>query len=255
MPVINLTHLSFSALAFLIALDGKIWIYGLTLSGIFLIIFVSLCIYFGNAASVRANNCAPNPGYSAAINKSYVVITVIASVFLFNAQFSWQKIFAVILIIASQFLIIGKKQQTDSGADRNWVFLSFVAFFSYAFLTLSVKHANVNLGINQSAFLFWATLISLTYFISEASIKKISFFNYKKQVESLLLLGVLSGFANVFMFNALVSAPNMGYVNAINAATAALTALLAVKIFKDELTFKKSLGIIGVMLGVILIVL
>jgi F0F1-type ATP synthase membrane subunit a len=46
-----------------------------------LIIFSAICIYIGNAASVRGFNYAPNPGYSTAIVKSYVVITLAVSIF------------------------------------------------------------------------------------------------------------------------------------------------------------------------------
>jgi len=57
------------------------------------------------------------------------------------------------------------------------------------------------------------------------------------------------------MWDAFVAAPNMGYVNAIQTTGVAIVSLLAVKLFGDELTKQKMLGIAGVIAGLILIVI
>jgi uncharacterized membrane protein len=48
-------------------------------------------------------------------------------------------------------------------------------------------------------------------------------------------------------------APNVGYINATNAASISLLTLMSTIIFKDELNPKKLVGIIGVTLGLILL--
>jgi len=82
-----------------------------------------------------------------------------------------------------------------------------------------------------------------------------SLLKYKKQFGLLFLLGLASGLANILMWDAFVRAPNMGYVNAIQTTGVAIISLLAVKLFGDELTKQKMLGIAGVIAGLLLIVL
>ena len=50
-------------------------------------------------------------------------------------------------------------------------------------------------------------------------------------------------------------APNVGYVNAVNAASIAGVAVLASIFFKDELTRRKLLGILGVTVGLLLLLI
>lgn len=253
-PVINFTTYTLVVLIFSFAVVGTSFNLFVPLN-LFLVFLVAICVYVGNAASIRGFNEAPNPGYSTAINKSYAAVTVVASIFLFGGELAWQKILGVALILGSQLLIVAGETRKKPAKDSRWISFSFIAFFSYAALSLAVKYANANLGINQLAFLFWAILISLFFFVAEICSKKLSLLNYKKQAGSLVLMGMASGFANIFMWNAFVHAPNMGYVNAINVASVAIISLLAVKLFGDELTRRKSLGIAGVILGLILIIL
>jgi len=50
---------------------------------------------------------------------------------------------------------------------------------------------------------------------------------------------------------AIDTAPNLGYVNTLNASSIAMIAILSKLIFKDELSIKKLIGILGVSIGVI----
>lgn len=220
-----------------------------------LVLLAGLCVYFGNAASVRGLNLAPNPGYSQAINKSYVALTLIAAILFFGGELSWRKIAGIALILAGQLLITGKNPHAKKPHDSRWIRLSFAALFCYAGWSVAVKYAHAFLGVNQTAFLFWAVAVAMLFFAAEIYRGKISLIKYKKQFGSLFLIGLASGFANVFMWDAFVRAPNMGYVNAIQTAGVAIVSLLAVKLFGDEFTLKKSLGIAGVIFGLLLIVL
>ncbi|MGB2631425.1 MAG: hypothetical protein WBC48_00695, partial [Minisyncoccales bacterium] len=141
-----------------------------------------------------------------------------------------------------------------AGYHSHWARYSFTAFFAYAALSLTVKYVMI-MGVNQLVFLFWAILGSLFFFAAETGIRKISILNFKKQTGPLLLLGVASGIGNILMWNAFAHAPNMGYVNAISTINVAIISLLAVKLFGDELTKQKSLGIAGVTAGLLLVVL
>ena len=50
-------------------------------------------------------------------------------------------------------------------------------------------------------------------------------------------------------------APNVGFVNAANAASISLLTLMSTFFFKDELTIKKMIGILGVTAGLLLLFL
>ena len=71
----------------------------------------------------------------------------------------------------------------------------------------------------------------------------------------LFLIGILSAAFNYFMQLGFQLAPNIGYINAINASSIAGVTLFSALIFKDELTKRKFIGIIGVTLGLILLVM
>ncbi|MCU0652658.1 MAG: hypothetical protein MUD10_00165 [Candidatus Pacebacteria bacterium] len=251
--VINFATYAVAVLVFLVA--GAATGIGTSAPGAyFLVVFAAVCIYAGNASSIRGFNRAPNPGYSTAIVKSYVVITLAASIFLFGGEFSWAKIAGVALILASQLLILANEKGKRKATGRHWAKYSFGAFFAYAALSITVKYATLA-GINQLVFLFWSMLLSLSFFYAETMLRKINILDHKKQAGPLLLMGVASGFGNIFMWNAFTHAPNMGYVNAIHIANVAIISLLAVKLFGDELTRKKSLGIAGVTAGLIIIMI
>ena len=252
-PVINFATYAVALLVFVFAIPkGEFNVFAR--ADVWLVLAAGLCVYFGNAASVRGLNLAPNPGYSQAINKSYVALTTLAAILMFGGELSWRKIAGVALILASQLLIVSKVSRKNPLHDGRWIWLSFAAFFCYAGWSMAVKYANAILGVNQTAFLFWAVAIATALFAAEIWRGKISLMKYKNQFGLLFLMGLASGFANILMWDAFVAAPNMGYVNAIQTTGVAIVSLLAVKLFGDELTRKKFAGILGVIAGLFLIV-
>jgi uncharacterized membrane protein len=68
-------------------------------------------------------------------------------------------------------------------------------------------------------------------------------------------IGILFAGFNYFMQLGYAVAPNIGYVNAINAASIALVAVGAAVFFHDDFTRKKFIGVVGVTAGLILLVL
>ncbi len=159
-PVINFATTAVALLVFVFAVPkGEFNVF--SRADLWLVAAAGLCVYFGNAASVRGLNLAPNPGYSQAINKSYVVLTTLAAILMFGGELSWRKIAGIVLILASQLLIAGKISRAKITHDSRWIGLSFVAFFCYAGWSVAVKYANMFLGVNQTAFLFWAVAIAV----------------------------------------------------------------------------------------------
>lgn len=97
-------------------------------------------------------------------------------------------------------------------------------------------------------------VIASVIILGEIKVKKVNILHISKsQLITLLLIGIFGASFNYFMQVAFNLAPNVGFVNAANAASISLLTLASAFIFKDELSFKKLIGIAGVTAGLILL--
>lgn len=227
---------------------------GITLwQGVVLMVAAVVFAYGGNKASLHAIDIAPNPGYSLVLSKSYVLFTTLVAVTLLGADITLQKVLAILIIVAFSALIMINPKSAKKVKSEKWVLLSFGAFFAWGMLSLSSKYL-FNNGVDTIAFLIYlyALVTFCIIFIDKVKISKI------KEVPSkakLLLLGtgIFSTLFNLGQFEAIKLAPNVGYVNAINAASISMVTVFAVILFKDELTPKKAIGVLGVTAGLIML--
>jgi uncharacterized membrane protein len=211
--------------------------------------------YLGNVFSLKGIRLSPNPGYSLIISKSYVVFTAVASIFLFQAPLTLKSIIAIGLIIGFSAVIIIEKNKATHQGNHTWIAYTFGAFFCWGMLALSSKYL-LNLGVPILVRLAYSMVIVTVLISSEMLVKKISIKNRSKnQWLALLLIGVTGASFNYFMQVAFDAAPNVGYVNAANAGSISLLTLMSALIFKDELTAKKVVGIVGVTVGLLLLFL
>lgn len=220
-----------------------------------LIILVTAIVfaYGGNKASLHAIDIAPNPGYSLVLSKSYVLFTTIVAITLLGAELTAQKAIAILLIVAFSAIIMITKKGAKKVKSEKWVVLSFGAFFGWGMLSLSSKYL-FNHGVDTIAFLIYLYAI-VTLCIIALDKVKISKIKEVPNKAKLLLLstGIFSTLFNLGQFEAIKLAPNVGYVNAINAGSIAMVTVFAVLLFKDELTTKKAIGILGVTAGLVLL--
>ena len=223
-----------------------------------LLILIGIAVVFsygGNKASLYAIERAPNPGYSLVLSKSYVLFTTIVAITLLGADLTFQKGVAILLIVVFSALVMITKKDTSKAKPRKWILLSFAAFFSWGMLSLVGKYL-FNQGLEPITFLIYLnTIVSICIIaIDKVNITKIR--EVSSQAKWLLLgTGVFSALFNLGQFEAIKLAPNVGYVNAINAGSIAAVTIFAVLLFKDELTPKKAIGIFGVTLGLILLLM
>ncbi len=99
-------------------------------------------------------------------------------------------------------------------------------------------------------------LVVTVLILGEIKYKKIEWKKVlKNQLITLLLIGIFGASFNYFMQVGFNLAPNVGYVNATNAASISLLTLMSAFFFKDELTLKKMIGIVGVTAGLLLLFL
>ncbi len=77
----------------------------LSKSAIYLILFISIFWIFGAYFLTKAIYLSPNAGYATAIGSLQVLIVVIASIFIFDSDFSYIKLIGAILVILGVILL------------------------------------------------------------------------------------------------------------------------------------------------------
>lgn len=223
----------------------------------FIFIFVQsfFLSYLGNIFSLKGIEYSPNPGYSLIISKSYVVLTAVASLFLFQSSLSLTSVLAIFLIIGFSALIMVDPSKNKSESNRLWLPYTLGAFLCFGVLALSTKYL-LNMGVPVLTRLIYSMGLVTIFILSEIKIKKLKIWNISKpQFFILSLIGLFGASFNYFMQVAFTLTPNVGYVNATNAASISLLTLVSAWVFKDELTTKKMIGVVGVTLGLLLLFL
>jgi drug/metabolite transporter (DMT)-like permease len=211
--------------------------------------------YLGNLFSLKGIEASPNPGYSLIISKSYLVFTAIASVFIFSAPLTMKSVIAIVLIVLFSALITVDKDKNRETSNASWVTYTMGAFFCWSFLALSSKYL-LNMGVPILTRLVLSFFVTTILIIVEIQYKKVEWKSVSRdQLFILLLIGIFGASFNYFMQVGFNLAPNVGLVNATNAASISLLTVMSAFFFKDELTGKKLVGIFGVTLGLLLLFL
>lgn len=211
--------------------------------------------YLGNVFSLKGIEYAPNPGYSLIISKSYVVFTAIASIFIFSAPLTIKTATAIILIILFSALITIDKNKSKTTSNKLWFPYTMGAFFCWGFLALSSKYL-LNMGVPILTRLILSMIVVTVLIFGEILYKKVEWKKVSKdQLITLLLIGIFGASFNYFMQVGFNLAPNVGFVNAANAASISLLTLASAFFFKDELSVRKMIGIFGVTAGLLLLFL
>lgn len=210
--------------------------------------------YLGNVSSLLSIEYAPNPGYSLVISKSYVVFTTLVAVLFLNAELTVRKVIAIGFIVFFSALIMLSQKRLKKIVNKLWLPLSFGAFFGWGFLSLTSKYI-FNQGTNVYVFLTYIYLIVTSCILIEIAKKRIRIIPKKNNLWILILIGIFSTGFNLFQFLSIQSAPNIGYVNAINASSISIVTILAIILFKDEFSKKKLLGVLGVTIGLLLLLI
>lgn len=220
---------------------------------VILIIVAVIFSYGANKASLQAIEAAPNPGYSLVLSKSYVLFTTIVAILFLGADLTPQKAIAILLIVTFSAVVMVTKKAAKNVKTGKWVILSLAAFFGWGMLSLSSKFL-FSQGLDTITFLIYLYAIVTICIIAIDKVKVTKIKEVSSKAMWLLLgTGIFSTLFNLGQFEAIKLAPNVGYVNAINAGSIALVTILAVVLFKDELTKRKALGVIGVIAGLILL--
>jgi len=91
--------------------------------------------------------------------------------------------------------------------------------------------------------------------IVEMRVRTLALGVIRKNLAPFILIGIAAAGFNFFNFYSIKVAPNVGYVNAANAASIGAVTVIAAALFKDELTRQKLVGVIGILVGLLLLFL
>lgn len=251
--LVNLVTFAIPLVAYLVMALASHHSYALSAVNALVLMAAALFAYGGNLASLKAIEIAPNPGYSLMLSKSYVLFTTVVSVLFLRGTIDLRKALAILAIVGFSSLIMINRKGAKKVKDSKWVLLSFAAFFSWGFLSLLSKFLFTH-GLAANTFLvYFYALVSSCVLLEIGAGRKPVKAGFAAHWPVLLAIGATSTIFNLGQFMAINAAPNVGFVNAINASSISLVTVMSVLLFKDELTPKKGLGIAGVTAGLILL--
>ena len=212
--------------------------------------------YLGFKFSTDATKLSPNPGFSLVIQKSYAPYTALMGILLFGQSITIKGILGILIIILFTAIMLITPRRADVevvGQTNNnkWIWYSFAAFFLFGSLTITGKYFT-SLDFAPSMVAFYTFLFNFIAFsfdyrkiLNKTTLIKLT----KSHIIILILIGILVGVWNVFMYTAIKLAPNIGYVNIINASSNIAITVFSAWIFKDKLGTRKIIGVIGVIVG------
>jgi hypothetical protein len=212
--------------------------------------------YIGSTLSYTAMKNAPNAGYSLVIQKSMAILTTFVDIFLLQGEVSIRKIISIGFVLFCTTVLSIQQNVIDKKKSYQWVFQSLFVMFCFSMVVLSGKFI-IRMGVAVPVFLFWSNgMILLLSIIDYFRIRKS--ISYKLTTQHILILFGFGVAVSIFYYSkqiAEVIAPNIGYVNALNAASNAVYTLIVAYLFKDSLSYKKFLAVIGITIGLIAIIL
>jgi len=198
--------------------------------------------------SLKSIALAPNPGYSLVTSKSYVIFTSFLAVPLFGAKLPALALLAIVLIVGFSMLILIDPKKSHHAKSAAWLPMAFGAFFGWGFLSLVAKYFFTH-GMTPLIFLLYLSGIVAVCVLAEVRLKRYSLAPILEHKGSFVMIGLAAMGFNYFNFTAISIAPNVGFVNATNAASIAAVTVFSIVLFKDEFSWRKLIGVFGVVAG------
>ena len=219
----------------------------------FLIILAAAILFslIGNIFSLKAVQLTKNPGYSLMIQKSYAIFTTIMSVFLFGSLITVKDIISIIIVLVFTSLILIEKS-TQKDDNKIWILYTFGAFFAFGFLSLTNTYLGKQ-GLTSTVINFYICLIVTISLAIQIFTNKIKLSFDKMSIGVFIGAGIPASIFNFCLIQGYLLAPNPGYISAVNVASIALLTILYRVFFKDTLTLKKSIGIVGILVGLFML--
>jgi len=211
------------------------------------IIFVQI----GTLFMLKAMSLARNPGYAISLSQTSVITATILSVVIFNSLFSAINFLSILFIIVFSALIFDKKSRVQEKTSKiSWYWYALIGGVLVSGYTLSSKYFIMQ-DISLLARLFYSfgamTIAQIIYLLWSKPKLSLNVFD-----GSLLIIsGIVTLVFNIFFQLGLQFAPNPGFMNAVNSSSVVPVTLLSAYLYKDELSLKKIIGILGVFGGLL----
>ncbi len=223
------------------------------------LLMIPVCILFSwlpSLASLESMKKASNIGYSLIISKSYVIITAILAIPLFNAIFTYIDALAITLVVwfSSLILIDPNAKDINSNATNSRIYYAFYACIWRAGLALSSKRFSIH-WIQPDVLNFWIFWIVSVITIFEAKISWEAMIPSRKIITPALGVVLAMVIFNRSLQVGYKIAPNPGYISAANTSSIAFLTLISAWIFHDPLSLRKIIGIFWVILWIMILFL
>lgn len=216
------------------------------------LLLVATFLWLGNATMLKSLATAPNPGYTLLISKSYAVLTTLVAPILFGSTLNLKSVVAIVMVVFfCGFIMLEKRLTLRRGP---WVSYALMTFGFWSIPTLLLT-AMKDVSLSSFTMLMYIALFYSLIEGVEIGLKKISLRSIGVHFFWLLIVSFSALFINLFLIIGYRVAPNPGFIDIANTASVAAIAFLAAVFYGDELTPKKSVGIVGVIGGLILLLI
>ncbi|MDY3927821.1 MAG: EamA family transporter [Clostridia bacterium] len=244
----ELTYIVCIILFLFMALGGPMSLYSLGM-GVLFGIFTLL----SNAYKVKALSLGPMH-ITILITTSSMIIPALSGVVLFGEAISISKITAMAMLIGFIFLSVGEKKDNNSKINKKWILSCLITFFSMGAIGVMQKiHQSSPHKYELFGFLCCSFALSFIYafFASRKSMLSI------KKNTRVLLLVVISGICTFAMnlLNLKLSGiiPSQIFFPTVNGGSIILSSICSVVIFKEKITKRQLIGLLGGLLSLIAI--
>ena len=209
-----------------------------------------VCSWLANYMSLKSMQTAPNIWYPLMVSKSYVALAAVIAVWLFWSTLTITDICAIFLIIwAMSLILISPNVEIKNTHDSSWIWPAIYAHIWRAGLALASKRF-INYGIEPQVVNFWIGMSTSLVILLQAYILKENLVPPKWSYMPALWVVIWMVIFNRWLQEWYALAPNPGYINAANASSIALLTLVSAWIFGDELSTRKLIGIVWVVVGI-----
>ena len=185
---------------------------------------------------------------------SSMIIPAMSGVF-FGEKFSFAKLFIVFILIFFLYLSFEKTNSTKVGGK--WFFYCLISFFALGAVGVLQKiHQTSAHKIESHSFLFFAFLFATIMCLLKAKGKlNKSFLNGKSNLVMAFICGGCTFSMNYINLKLSGMLPSQLFFPLVNGSGVVLSSLISVFLFKEKLTARQMIGLVGGIISLIAICL
>ena len=185
------------------------------------------------------------------INTSSMIIPALSGVF-FGERFSFPKLLAIAVLLF--FVYLSLERSSGKKVNFKWFLCSAVSFLCTGSVGVLQKiHQNSSHKAEVSGFLFVAFLCAIFFCFVRTKFKpERAVFNRKNVLLSVLCGACVFG-ANFLNLKLSGMLPSQLFFPLINGSSIVITSVISVLVFKEHLTKKQSVGLVGGILSLVAI--